>query len=98
MRAIPNGLGLDVAEVKYTAKVQAALTHNTDKAIQNVMALSVLLHYFAYQKGKKQEASAFIKEHVPGSRSQDWVGPVEKRGNMCVKAAMTALRRNSTLS
>jgi hypothetical protein len=55
-------------------------------------------HYFIYQLGPKQELGQFLEAHVPGEWSQPWQGKVESKGWMSVRAAITALMRNDSLS
>lgn len=101
MRATPIGIFPTIAEVLEKCKIQAAVTHNTPLGIGAACASALTAHYFIYDLGSKAELGEFLEAHVP-ERPYPWIstyqGKVKSKGWMSVWAAVTALRRNDTLS
>ncbi|HEY9651493.1 MAG TPA: ADP-ribosylglycohydrolase family protein, partial [Coleofasciculaceae cyanobacterium] len=98
MRAAPIGVLPTVEKVIEACRIQAAITHNTPDGINAAIAASLMSHYFIYQLGKKQELAQFLEVHVPGEWSIPWEGEVKSKGWMSVRAAITAIIRNDSLS
>jgi hypothetical protein len=55
------------------------------------MAASLLTHYCFYNLGPKKEVGQFIQEFVAGPWSAPYIGKVEAKGWMSVRAAITAV-------
>jgi hypothetical protein len=55
-------------------------------------------HYFIYRLGSKKELGQFLEAHVSGEWSHPWQGKVQSKGWMSVRAAITAVMRNDSLS
>lgn len=98
MRAAPIGVYASISEVIEKCTVQAKLTHNTYEGINAAVSVSLMAHYFLYQVGPKAELPAFLTRYVPGQWTEPWTGEVRSKGYMSVRAALTSLLRNDTLS
>ena len=56
-------------------------------------------HYCIYDLGKKSQLGKFIETHVRGKPwSEPWEQKVGSKGWMSVRAAITAVQRNDTMS
>lgn len=99
MRAAPAGIFPTPERVIEKTTIQAAITHNTPDGINAACAAALMVHYFIYNLGEKQHLTAFLDSWVPGYQwSQPWQGQVKSTGWICVKAAITAIARNQTMS
>lgn len=98
MRAAPMGVFPTVEKVLETATIQAAITHNTPDGINAARAAALMSHYFIYRLGPKRELGVFLENHVAGEWSKLWQGEVKSKGWMSVRAAITAVMRNDSLS
>lgn len=98
MRAAPIGVLPTVEKVVEATRIQAAITHNTPDGINAAIAAALMSHYFIYKRGSKRDLGEFLEDHVSGSWSQPWQGKVESKGWMSVRAAITAVMRNDSLS
>lgn len=98
MRASPIGLFPSIPEVLEKSKLQATLTHDTPNGIQAAQAAALLVHYFAYDLGKKEDLGKFVEKHVPNNWTSPWSGKVGQKGWHSTKAAITLLVSCSSLS
>jgi ADP-ribosyl-[dinitrogen reductase] hydrolase len=98
MRAAPMGVFPTIEKVIQAATIQAAITHNTPDGINAARAAALMSHYFIYQLGQKKNLGQFLDAHVSGEWSQPWQGKVKSQGWMSVRAAITAVMRNDSLS
>lgn len=99
MRAAPMGVFPTVEKVIEAATIQAAITHNTPDGISAARAAALMSHYFIYQLGQKKDLGKFLENHVSGHQwSQPWQGKVKSQGWMSVRAAITAVMRNDSMS
>ncbi|MBW4574389.1 MAG: ADP-ribosylglycohydrolase family protein [Aphanothece sp. CMT-3BRIN-NPC111] len=98
MRAAPIGVFSTVEKVIEAATIQAAITHNTPDGINAAIAAALMSHYFIYQLGSKKELGVFIEKRVFGEWSKPWQGKVKSKGWMSVRAAITAVMRNDSMS
>ena len=98
MRAPPIGIFSSIDEVIEKATIQARITHNTPDGINAAAASALTTHYFIYDKGSKNDLAAFIEKYVPGKWSTPWTGEVGSKGWQSVRAAITAVMKNHTLS
>jgi ADP-ribosylglycohydrolase len=98
MRAAPMGVFPTVEKVLEAATIQAAITHNTPDGINAARAAALMSHYFIYRLGAKRELGVFLENHVAGEWSKLWQGEVKSKGWMSVRAAITAVMRNDSLS
>lgn len=98
MRAAPIGIFPTVEKVIEAATIQAAITHNTSDGINAARAAALMSHYFIYRLGAKGDLGKFLETHVSGEWSKPWEGEVKTKGFMCVRAAITAVMRNDSMS
>lgn len=98
MRAAPIGVLPTIEQVIEATRIQAAITHNTPDGINAAIAAALMSHYFIYRLGAKQQLGEFLETHVCGEWSKPWQGEVRSKGWMSVRAAITAVIRNDSLS
>ncbi|HAX88971.1 MAG TPA: ADP-ribosylglycohydrolase [Cyanobacteria bacterium UBA11370] len=99
MRAAPIGILPTVEKVIEFTSIQAAITHNSPDGINAAVAAALMSHYFIYKLGAKQDLGKFLDTHVPGYLwSQPWSGEVKSKGWMSVRAAITAVEYNTSMS
>jgi ADP-ribosylglycohydrolase len=99
MRAGPIGIYSTPAKVIEAASIQAAITHNTPDGINAAVAAALMTHYFIYRLGPKRKLGQFLEGYVvSGEWSKPWEGQVKSKGWMSVRAAITALIRNESMS
>jgi ADP-ribosyl-[dinitrogen reductase] hydrolase len=99
MRAAPIGILPTVEQVMEATTLQAAITHNSKDGINAAVAAALMSHYFVYKLGEKSKLGEFIEARVPGyDWAQPWQEKVTTIGWICVKAAITAIMRNDSMS
>ncbi|MBD2579542.1 ADP-ribosylglycohydrolase family protein [Oscillatoria sp. FACHB-1406] len=99
MRATPIGILPSIEKVIEAATIQAAITHNSNDGINAAVAAALMVHYFIYRLGAKAQLGDFIEQWVPGYNwGEKWEGKVTTLGWHCVKAAITAVMQNDSLS
>lgn len=98
MRAGPIGIYPDIKKVIARSAMQAKLTHNTSDGIRAAVAASLMVHYFLYNMGRKEDLPDFLCQHVPGRWNEPWEGKIGSKGWMSVRAAITSLINNNSLS
>lgn len=98
MRAPPIGVLRSVSEVIDRARTQAALTHDTTDGREAAAAAALATHYFVHDLGSREEVGSFVQSEIGGQWSVPWSGKVEEKGWMAVRAALTALSTEGTLS
>ncbi|NES97223.1 MAG: ADP-ribosylglycohydrolase family protein [Desertifilum sp. SIO1I2] len=97
MRVSPVGILPTLEQVLHYAKLQAAITHNTELGMNAACAAALMSHYFIYQLGEKRDLGQFLESHVSGNWNTPWQGEVGTLGWMCVQAAVTAVMRNDSM-
>lgn len=98
MRAAPIGIYPTPEKVIEAATIQAAITHNTPDGINAAVAAALMSHYFIYRLGSKRKLGKFLEAYVSGQWSKPWQGEVKSKGWMSVRAAITAVMRNDSMS
>jgi ADP-ribosyl-[dinitrogen reductase] hydrolase len=98
MRAAPIGIFPNIEKVINFCTIQAAITHNTPDGINAAIAAALMSHYFIYQLGPKTKLGEFLEAHVSGEWSKPWQDKVNTIGWVCVRAAVTAVMRNDSMS
>lgn len=98
MRAAPIGIYPTAQKVIQATTIQAAITHNTPDGINAAVAAALMSHYFIYRLGAKRKLGQFLEGYVSGEWSKPWQGKVKSKGWMSVRAAITAVMRNDTMS
>jgi len=97
MRVTPIGLYSDIQEVLDKAEIQAKVTHDTPGGIASAKAAALLVHYCRFNLGPLDEAGAWIQGEIDGAWHLPWEKKVKTKGYMAVRAAITALQRNTSL-
>jgi ADP-ribosyl-[dinitrogen reductase] hydrolase len=98
MRAVPIGVCNTIAEVVRKATIQARLTHDTVDGVNAAIAAALMSHYLLYELGPKNQLGEFLMKHVDGQWNVKWHGEVGPKGWMSVRAAITAVQENDSLS
>jgi ADP-ribosyl-[dinitrogen reductase] hydrolase len=98
MRAAPIGIYPTPEKVIEAATIQAAITHNTPDGINAAVAAALMSHYFIYRLGEKRKLGEFLQSYVSGEWVKPWEGKVKSKGWMSVRAAITAVMRNDSMS
>ncbi|MBR9703836.1 ADP-ribosylglycohydrolase family protein [Candidatus Pacearchaeota archaeon] len=98
MRASVIGYLPDLENVLEYSSFQASLTHDTEIGRNASIASSLMTHYFLYDLGGKKELGKFIEEHVLGKWDEPWKRDVRSRGDEHVRAAITAVMQEDSLS
>lgn len=105
MRSCPIGYLPRVYNVLTFSRIQAKITHDTPEGIASSQIIAMASHYFIYDKGPKKDLLRFLE--VVGNynlffenRTDFW--PLNQYCTSdaipCVKAAISAVVRNSSLS
>lgn len=98
MRAYPLGFLKDELEIKEKCAVQAAVTHQTKKAIIAAEAIALSCHYFLYKKGSKEDLLLYLSDIQKYKWVANWKGEVHVDGIESVEAVLTVLKNEDTLS
>ncbi|MEO1289381.1 MAG: ADP-ribosylglycohydrolase family protein [Chloroflexota bacterium] len=100
MRVTPLGVLSEIDDILEKTEIQAKITHNTLDGIQAAQASALLAHYFIYKVDTRRNVGKWLNKHVPSAHDwdEDYVGKVKAKGWMSVKAAITAVKRNNSLS
>lgn len=98
MRATPIGFLPKIEQVVKYATIQARLTHDTQLGINAAVASALMSHYFIYNLGMKENLGRFLESHVEGDWNSPWLGKVGDKGYMDIRAAVTAIREEDSLS
>jgi ADP-ribosylglycohydrolase len=109
MRTTPIGLLSSIPEVVEKTVIQASITHNTPDGIAAALAASLLVYYFHKNAGPIESCGDWIdevlnshkdpkKERIIRRWNRPWEGKVRTKGYMSVKAAITAVSRNISLT
>ncbi len=97
MRAVPIGIFKDVNEVIDKSTKQAKITHNTPTGINSSVVVSLLAHYFIWNKGAKKDMVDFVSKYVKGDWNIPYVSEVSGNGEITVRAVITILNKCSSL-
>lgn len=103
MRAPVVGFEPNWADCVEKARIQATVTHNTPNGIRASQAVALMSHYFIYKKGKKHKVPRYLSNGVPSGESpckweEPYSGPVGALGWMSVRAAITSIMKNDSMS
>jgi ADP-ribosylglycohydrolase len=98
MRAPVLGILPTVERVIEVTTLQAKITHDTEGGINAAVAAALATHYFLYNHGDKAGLGKWLDSHVAGNWSKPWTGKVGDKGWMSVRAAITAIAENDTMS
>lgn len=102
MRAAACGLIKDTNEAIDTAMWQASLTHATRDGMTAAAAAALMVHFFYYHRGSdgdRVHLPLYLNQCLPGYPwGQPWRGPVGAPGVDAVRAAITAVLAENSLS
>jgi len=99
MRAPPVGALPTVAGVIDYAMWQASLTHATYVGMTGAVGAALLAHYFYHHLGPREGVADWMAQRLPGVvRGIPHRSPVGSNPYDAVKAAVTAIQENNTLS
>lgn len=100
MRAGAIGVFPEISDVLEKAEIQAKLTHDTPKGIKAAQAAALMTHYFIYDVGVKAHLGVWLQKNIHGKMqwNNDYHGEVKSKGWMSVRAAITAIKRNDSMS
>ncbi|MBU2709106.1 ADP-ribosylglycohydrolase family protein, partial [Zooshikella marina] len=91
MRAVPLGIVKDKVELIAKAKMQAAVTHNTDIGIKSSCAVALAAHFGIYQKGQLSQLKTFLESTSFLGWDYDWFTEVSVSAFDTVSAAFSCL-------
>jgi ADP-ribosylglycohydrolase len=97
MRVSPVGLLPTVDLVREYAAVQARVTHDTPGGIASAEAAALAVHYCHHELGPLSEVAAWISDRTGVDWTRPWSGKVGPKGEMSVRAALTALVRATSM-
>ncbi|MBT3397687.1 ADP-ribosylglycohydrolase family protein [archaeon] len=98
MRAGPLGFLPNIKKVIKYSTIQARITHDTPLGINAAVASALMPYYFINNLGTKENLGKFIENHVEGNWNMPWTGEVGEKGYMSVRAAITAIAEEDSLS
>jgi ADP-ribosylglycohydrolase len=98
MRTTPIGLCPTLGEVTEKATLQAKITHDTPDGIGAALAASYLVFYFHKDVGPIDKCPGWIGKELGLQWAAPWDGKVKTKGWMSVRAAITAVARNTSLT
>jgi ADP-ribosyl-[dinitrogen reductase] hydrolase len=98
MRSCPIGVLPRIADILALAERQARTTHDTDGGVRSSQAVALTTHYFLYRLGGKADLPAFLEAHLAGEWSSPHRGKVGPDGLAAVRAAITALMAETSMS
>lgn len=91
MRVSPVGLLPTVDLVREYAAVQARVTHDTPGGVASAEAAALAVHYCHHELGPLPEVTAWLSDRTGVDWTRPWSGKVGPKGEMAVRAALTAL-------
>ena len=98
MRGPPIGVYATIEEVIEKSVLQARLTHDTVDGVDSAIVTALMTHYFIYNLGPLSSLSDVVEMYVGEKWVRPWKGPVGSKGEMSVRAALTAVRKNNKMS
>ncbi|MFZ2898693.1 MAG: ADP-ribosylglycohydrolase family protein [Saprospiraceae bacterium] len=98
MRAYPIGVFPTEAEVVEKARIQAAVTHHTEKATLGAEAVALMSHFFLRKKGKMKDLAEYVSDILQYPWRRDWTEWVEVDPIQTVHAVLTVLTKERSLT
>jgi len=98
MRTTPIGLCETLGEVEKKTEIQASVTHNSVDGIEAALAASFMAYYFHKRLGEPDALPTWLGEELDWRWAAPWVGKVKTKGWMSVRAAITAVSRNLSMT
>lgn len=97
MRVYPLGLFRTEKEILEKAKIQAEVTHKTEKAVLGAQAIALASHFFFYKKGMPNQ----LLEYLSGFQNYQWQGNWNSKVNIdaieTTEAVLTVLINGKNL-
>lgn len=97
MRVSPVGLLPDIAQVREYAAVQARVTHDTPGGVAAAEAAALAVHYCHHELGPLRDVARWISDRTGVDWTRPWSGKVGPKGEMAVRAALTALPQATSM-
>jgi ADP-ribosylglycohydrolase len=91
MRVAPVGLLPTVEDVRHHAAVQARVTHDTPRGVSAAEAAALAVHYCHHGLGPVSGVAEWVSAQLGADWARPWHGKVGSKGEMSVRAALTAL-------
>ncbi len=98
MRAYPLGILKDELEIKTKCRMQAGITHQTEKAMKAAEAIALTCHFFIHKKGEKDDLGMYLSDIQQYKWNTDWDGEVGVDALQTVEAVLTVLEQETTLT
>jgi len=98
MRAYPLGILQDELEIKTKCRMQAGITHQTEKAMRAAEAMALTSHFFIHKKGQKDDLLAYLSDIQQYKWNVGWDGEVGVDAIQTVEAVLTVLEQETTLT
>lgn len=91
MRSYPIGILKNEKEILEKTKIQASVTHQSEKAIYSAQAIALTSHYFLYKKGDRSELLEYLSEIQNIKWKGMWKGRVGVNAVETVEAVLSIL-------
>lgn len=98
MRVAPVGLLPTVADVRHHAALQARVTHDTPAGVGAAEAAALAVHYCHHGLGPVSSVARWVSTQLGTDWTRPWEGKVGSKGEMSVRAALTALASATSAS
>lgn len=97
MRSYPLGILTNEIDILEKTRIQASVTHQTEKAIYSAQAIALTSHYFLYEKGKRTHLLEYLKDVQKVSWEGKWDGNVGVNAIETVEAVLSLLLSETSL-
>jgi ADP-ribosylglycohydrolase len=101
MRSAVLGLYSDIEEVYQKTTMQAKLTHDTPDGIASALVVAFTSYFFNHNVDDKVQLENWLIAQISNHWHYpwgEWEGKVGVKGVECVRAALTAIKRNTSKS
>jgi ADP-ribosyl-[dinitrogen reductase] hydrolase len=98
MRAYPLGGLNNISQIKEWTKIQAEVTHQTEKAVISAQAIALISHFFIYKLGNKSQLLDFIVENTGYKWAGEWKQEVQIDAIQTTEAVLDIMISGKTLS
>lgn len=97
MRAYPIGVLKEESDILTKTRIQAGVTHQTEKAIYAAQAIALTSHYFLYAKGSKSNLLEYLEDIQKIKWNGKWNERVGVNAIETVEATLSVLINGSSL-
>ena len=98
MRAYVIGVYKSEQEIIKKCKVQAEITHCTENAVMSAQAISLISHFFIYEKGSRTELLEYLNDFQKFKWTGNWIGEVGMSGHETVEAVLSIILKYNKMS